>query len=222
MCGVCGMAGGSEGERISFVRASTVTLSHRGPDAEGMKVLNGAVLGHTRLRILDLSEAGDQPMSCRNGTLWCSYNGEVYNFHDLRCELSAASGGCSQSLSGRTAPEPSCWRATAWGSSRCTTDRSPMRSPSPRNCGAYADPETVWIPSRSPGTCAWVGSLGPGPSWMGFSNCCPGPSFVGRPGEQRWSPGLCLNQTRPAEPARPKWLRLWRKRWRCISCRTCR
>jgi len=90
MCGVCGMAGGSEGERISFVRASTASLSHRGPDAEGMKVLDGAVLGHTRLRILDLSEAGDQPMSCRNGTLWCSYNGEVYNFRDLRCELSAA------------------------------------------------------------------------------------------------------------------------------------
>ena len=90
MCGVCGMAGGPEGERISFVTASTATLSHRGPDAEGIEVLDGAVLGHTRLRILDLSEAGDQPMSCRNGTLWCSYNGEVYNFHDLRCELSAA------------------------------------------------------------------------------------------------------------------------------------
>jgi len=90
MCGVCGMAGGSEGERISFVMASNATLSHRGPDAEGMKVLDGAVLGHTRLRILDLSEAGDQPMSCRNGTLWCSYNGEIYNFRDLRCELSAA------------------------------------------------------------------------------------------------------------------------------------
>jgi asparagine synthase (glutamine-hydrolysing) len=84
------MAGGSEGERISFVTASTASLFHRGPDAEGMKVLDGAVLGHRRLRILDLSAAGDQPMSCRNGTLWCSYNGEVYNFHDLRCELSAA------------------------------------------------------------------------------------------------------------------------------------
>lgn len=90
MCGVCGMAGGSERERISFVTASTATLSHRGPDAEGMKVIDGAVLGHTRLRILDLSEAADQPMSCRNGTLWCSYNGEVYNFHDLHCELTAA------------------------------------------------------------------------------------------------------------------------------------
>ena len=55
-----------------------------------MKVLDGAVLGHTRLRILDLSAAADQPMSCRNGSLWCSYNGEVYNFHDLRGELSAA------------------------------------------------------------------------------------------------------------------------------------
>jgi asparagine synthase (glutamine-hydrolysing) len=90
MCGVCGMAGGSERERISFVTASTETLSHRGPDAVGIKVLDGAVLGHTRLRILDLSEAADQPMSCRNGTLWCSYNGEVYNFHDLHRELSAA------------------------------------------------------------------------------------------------------------------------------------
>ena len=77
-------------KRISFVTASTETLSHRGPDAVGIEVLDGAVLGHTRLRILDLSEAADQPMSCRNGTLWCSYNGEVYNFHDLRRELSAA------------------------------------------------------------------------------------------------------------------------------------
>jgi asparagine synthase (glutamine-hydrolysing) len=84
------MVGGSEGERISFVTAGTAALSHRGPDAEGMKVLDGAVLGHTRLRILDLSEAGDQPMSCRSSTLWCSYNGEVYNFRDLRCELLAA------------------------------------------------------------------------------------------------------------------------------------
>ena len=89
MCGVCGMAGGSERERISFVTASTETLAHRGPDAVGIKVLDGAVFGHRRLRILDLSEAADQPMSCRNGTLWCSYNGEVYNFQDLRRELSA-------------------------------------------------------------------------------------------------------------------------------------
>jgi asparagine synthase (glutamine-hydrolysing) len=90
MCGVCGMAGGSETERVLFVRASTANLFHRGPDAEGIKVLDGAVLGHSRLRILDLSEAADQPMSCRNGTLWCSYNGEVYNFQKLRSELLVA------------------------------------------------------------------------------------------------------------------------------------
>ena len=191
MCGVCGMAGGSERERISFVTASTETLSHRGPDAEGIEVLDGAVLGHTRLRILDLSEAADQPMSCRNGTLWCSYNGEVYNFHDLRRELSAAGHRFETSSDTEVVLRGfdewgtrvfsrlrGMFAVAVWdnrtrtlvlardglGSSRCTTDRSPTRSPSPRNCGAYADPETVWIPSRSPGTCAWVGSLGPGPS----------------------------------------------------------
>ena len=48
MCGVCGMAGGSERERISFVTASTETFSYRVPDAVGIKVPDGAVLGHTK------------------------------------------------------------------------------------------------------------------------------------------------------------------------------
>jgi asparagine synthase (glutamine-hydrolysing) len=61
-------------------------ISHRGPDGRG-KHLSGSVgLGHTRLAIIDLS-TGDQPMTNEDGTIWLVYNGEVYNFHELREEL---------------------------------------------------------------------------------------------------------------------------------------
>src|SRR6185295_10204392 len=65
----------------------TALLAHRGPDGEGVYV-NGAIgLGHRRLAIIDLSDAGRQPMATGDGQLWITFNGEIYNFLDLRKEL---------------------------------------------------------------------------------------------------------------------------------------
>ena len=65
-------------------------LVHRGPDASGIKILNGqnasVALGHRRLSIIDLA-GGAQPMSNEDGTVWITYNGEIYNHIDLRSEL---------------------------------------------------------------------------------------------------------------------------------------
>ena len=63
--------------------------SHRGPDANGLHVsVSGrAGLGHNRLTIIDLSDAGLQPMSTPDGRLWIVFNGEIYNYLELRAEL---------------------------------------------------------------------------------------------------------------------------------------
>ena len=72
-----------------LVWAMTRTLRHRGPDDEGVCVLGCAGLGHTRLSILDLSHAGHQPMKTEDGAVTIVYNGEVYNFVELRRRLEA-------------------------------------------------------------------------------------------------------------------------------------
>ena len=75
------------------------TLIHRGPDSAGIQLWNNRVeprscgpsfqagFGHRRLAIIDLSEAGHQPMANEDGTVWITYNGEFYNFGDYRTEL---------------------------------------------------------------------------------------------------------------------------------------
>jgi asparagine synthase (glutamine-hydrolysing) len=62
-------------------------LMHRGPDAIGSWLGGRIGLGHTRLSIIDLSKAANQPMSNEDGSIWITYNGEVYNFQELRKEL---------------------------------------------------------------------------------------------------------------------------------------
>ncbi|UPV76635.1 asparagine synthase (glutamine-hydrolyzing) (plasmid) [Halorussus limi] len=63
-------------------------LTHRGPDAEGIYVSDSAMLAHRRLSILDLSSAGRQPMSNADGTLHIVFNGEIYNYRELRERVS--------------------------------------------------------------------------------------------------------------------------------------
>jgi asparagine synthase (glutamine-hydrolysing) len=92
MCGIAGILlrdrdGGEDEDRR--VRAALARLRHRGPDDEGVCRSSGAVLGHRRLSILDLSPAGHQPMQTGDGRLFCSLNGEIYNYLELRTELAA-------------------------------------------------------------------------------------------------------------------------------------
>src|SRR5262249_19223986 len=69
------------------VEAMTLALQHRGPDDYGVKVVGSLGLGVRRLSILDTSPQGHQPMSFRDGTVWLAFNGEIYNFPELRAEL---------------------------------------------------------------------------------------------------------------------------------------
>ncbi|MCY4262101.1 MAG: hypothetical protein OXC97_02095 [Candidatus Dadabacteria bacterium] len=86
MCGITGIY--SPGGTVSPVvlSAMTDTLRHRGPDHSGTYVNpNGTVgLGHTRLSIIDLSERGNQPMANDSGGVQVSYNGEIYNYQEIR------------------------------------------------------------------------------------------------------------------------------------------
>ncbi len=86
MCGIAGYAGVHRPEILAPMCAS---MAHRGPDDEGFWYDAAAEvgLGHRRLSIIDLSEAGHQPMSNEERTLWISYNGEVYNFPEHRDRL---------------------------------------------------------------------------------------------------------------------------------------
>ncbi len=84
MCGIFGYKGRIEQELgLKCLR----TLAHRGPDGDGIYQAEGIFLGHRRLAILDLSERGKQPMSYAGGRYWITYNGEIYNFVEIKKEL---------------------------------------------------------------------------------------------------------------------------------------
>ena len=90
MCGIAGIwrfdnRRVASAELVRF----TDTLAHRGPDGRGIHIDEEANigLGHRRLAILDTSETGKQPMSYANGRYWISYNGEIYNFLEIRDQL---------------------------------------------------------------------------------------------------------------------------------------
>ncbi len=107
MCGICGEIDFSKGIKIEPIKRMCDVLVHRGPDDEGMVFIRGdeyfevknsselppvdngfeVGLGHRRLSIIDLSEVAHQPMSNEDGTVWVVFNGEIYNFQDLRVGL---------------------------------------------------------------------------------------------------------------------------------------
>ena len=85
MCGIAGQYCFSGGEPDGqLLAAMSSRLSHRGPDGEGTRICGSTGLVHRRLAIIDLSEDGLQPMTNEDGTLWLVFNGEIYNFIDLR------------------------------------------------------------------------------------------------------------------------------------------
>src|SRR5678815_3583942 len=92
MCGFCGYfdPGANADAARARIARMTDTLAARGPDAAGVYVADDIALGHRRLSILDLSPSGAQPMLLPSAQLAISYNGEAYNFADLRRELEAA------------------------------------------------------------------------------------------------------------------------------------
>lgn len=83
MCGVIAGIGGTETRGI--VEKALPSIRHRGPDAEGVKKVGSVVLGHTRLAILDLDHRSDQPFAL--GKIVLSFNGEIWNYRELRAEL---------------------------------------------------------------------------------------------------------------------------------------
>ncbi|MDD5072404.1 MAG: asparagine synthase (glutamine-hydrolyzing) [Candidatus Omnitrophica bacterium] len=92
MCGVCGIVdhigSGIAGEKT--IKDMCRELRHRGPDDGGIYLNNGipsVALGHRRLSIIDLSQAGHQPMSNEDGSVQLVFNGEIYNYKDLKDEL---------------------------------------------------------------------------------------------------------------------------------------
>ena len=92
MCGIAGFlrnASLSENDTI-LIKRMTDSIAHRGPDAEGHWKDNSVVLGHRRLSIIDPTAEGNQPMESADGRYVIVYNGEIYNYRELRSELENA------------------------------------------------------------------------------------------------------------------------------------
>ena len=107
MCGICGEIDFKNSVRIEPIRRMCRVLTHRGPDDEGMVLIKGdqyleikyfqtlpssvngfdVALGHRRLSIIDLSEAGHQPMCNEDASVWIVFNGEIYNFQEIKERL---------------------------------------------------------------------------------------------------------------------------------------
>lgn len=90
MCGIAGMLH-FDGASVSpvILKRMTDAVAHRGPDGEGLFTDGPLGLGHRRLAIIDLSAAGHQPMATEDGRFVMVYNGEIYNYQELRIELEA-------------------------------------------------------------------------------------------------------------------------------------
>src|SRR5829696_7884240 len=90
MCGIAGLAGATDRDGArGRVRQMLSTLARRGPDGEGLEVWEGAVLGHRRLAIFDLSDPGYQPIKSPISPTGIFLNGEIYNSREFRLELKA-------------------------------------------------------------------------------------------------------------------------------------
>jgi asparagine synthase (glutamine-hydrolysing) len=90
IAGLVSMPGVAEALPLEAVRRMTVRMHARGPDAEGTWASEGVVLGHRRLAILDLDARANQPMVSSDGRYTVVFNGEIYNFRQLRRALESA------------------------------------------------------------------------------------------------------------------------------------
>jgi asparagine synthase (glutamine-hydrolysing) len=89
MCGIVGKWNFRTGVPVehALIRSMAGKIAHRGPDDEGVLVQGALGIGFRRLAIIDLSPAGHQPMSNEDGTVWIVFNGEIYNYNELRPDL---------------------------------------------------------------------------------------------------------------------------------------
>ncbi len=89
MCGIAGLAGLDRAALVGSVGVVDMVgrLRHRGPDADGTRTFGRCSLGHSRLRIIDLSPLADQPLANEDDSVWTVFNGEIYNFAELRSAL---------------------------------------------------------------------------------------------------------------------------------------
>ena len=112
MCGISGyldLSGAPADPRVA--EAMATATAHRGPDGQGVYSDGPLALGHRRLAVLDLSDAGRQPMATPDGRFVIVYNGEVYNFRDLRRELET----CGHTFLSRTDTEVVLAAWAEWG-----------------------------------------------------------------------------------------------------------
>ncbi|MGH1367086.1 MAG: asparagine synthase (glutamine-hydrolyzing) [Maritimibacter sp.] len=127
MCGLTGILApksGPEPERDATLARMTDRLAHRGPDDRGLWSVDRIALGHRRLSILDLSEAGAQPMPSACGRFMLAYNGEIYNHLDLRQAL--AQEGVSPDWRGHSDTETLLEAIAHWGLEATLTRASGM------------------------------------------------------------------------------------------------
>ncbi|MBQ3718809.1 MAG: asparagine synthase (glutamine-hydrolyzing) [Methanomicrobium sp.] len=87
MCGIAGIYSVSDGVSKEYLEIMSKRLEHRGPDGCGIKIFDKCGLVHRRLSIIDLSENASQPMCNEDETLWLVFNGEIYNYPELRAIL---------------------------------------------------------------------------------------------------------------------------------------
>ena len=93
MCGICGFVNSSKSERCDqslsneLIQSMVDTLVHRGPDGQGIKQIDNVSLGHTRLSIIDLNLHANQPFFNQDRGVYLVFNGEIYNYKELRLEL---------------------------------------------------------------------------------------------------------------------------------------
>ena len=118
MCGIAGLfrpGGGDESRLAAVARDMTEALTHRGPDAAGFWTNGpvGVAFGHRRLAVIELSEAGAQPMRSDCGRLTVTFNGEIFNHLDLRAELEAA--GAVPNWRGHSDTETLLYAIRHWG-----------------------------------------------------------------------------------------------------------
>lgn len=117
MCGIAGLVfRNGRTSSPALIKSMTDAVAHRGPDSEGHLLDGQVALGHRRLSVLDLSDLGRQPMNYGNTGLTITYNGEIYNYVEIRSELKAA----GYSFTSDTDSEVILAAYDHWGS-RCVT-----------------------------------------------------------------------------------------------------